>query len=90
MGFLASQQHSRVLVCLWAFGQRYLLNKWTFITFSNYSCENFTDETMGSGLISDHKYGFRDVIHSSMICLKHCKGKKIKLNVRNHWERNRK
>lgn len=61
-----------------------------FITFSNYSFENFTDETMGSGLISDHRRDYRDVIHSSMICLKHCKGQKIKLNVTNHWERNRK
>lgn len=33
---------------------------------------------------------FGDAVHSSMVCLKHCKGQKIKLNVRNHWERNRK
>lgn len=57
-----------------AFGKRYLMN--FQMTFSNDSFENLTDETMGSGWISDHKCEFRGVIHSSMICVKHCKGQK--------------
>lgn len=38
--------------------------------------KNLKDETKGFGWISDHKCEFKDVIHTSVICVKHCKSQK--------------